>query len=131
MTILDDTPKGALRARARDTTARHGDPDQPGKPVKSVSASAMDQAGHWLGQIREWEPYTTQPRSLAQVVSHTRRGGWIPGAHPWWWELPGYVWGYGVAIPVTAVSYALLTLVQFPAWLFAALLVVALFVLAI
>lgn len=46
-------------------------------------------------------PYSGRPASIRDVVEYTRAGGWVPGDHEWWVELPGYVYGYVVAIPVT------------------------------
>lgn len=66
--------------------------------------------GSWLGaswrRASDSSPYSDRPPSLRDVVEYTRAGGWIPGDHPWWVELPGYVYGVLVAIPGAVVGNA-------------------------
>lgn len=94
-------------------------------PKVAVSTGARARAIHilrslgtfLLGQlvrVRDSSPYTYQPASIRDVVAYTKRGGWIPGKHPWWVESPGYGFGWLVAIPVTVVTVPLLFVTQRP-----------------
>ncbi len=128
MTMLDVTqrdsePEVDSRARGGDASTRRGGVDDTdgvaGSTLRSTIAGLTD-GDQWTARFQRLancQPYTAQPASIASVVEHTRRGGWIPGEHPWWWEAPGYAWGYLVAIPGSAVGYAFLWLLQRPAWL--------------
>lgn len=60
-----------------------------------------------LRRLHDCSPYADRPESIRDVVEYTRAGGWVPGDHSWRWELPGYVYGYLVAIPVTVVLHAI------------------------
>lgn len=84
----------------------------PGGPV-AVSGSGTtprDRFVAWVLSVarraRECAPYSGRPRSVRAVVEYTARGGWVPGAHHWLVEFPGYVYGCAVAIPLTIVAHA-------------------------
>jgi len=49
------------------------------------------------------------------VVAYTRAGGWVPGNNSWQVELPGKVYGWTVAVPVTVLAHLLLWTIQRPA----------------
>ncbi len=102
----------STRARARDITAS----------AASVKQNAVQKAS----RLSEVDPWTAQPPSLEALVEYTRAGGWVPGEHPEWVEAPGKVYGYLVALPVTAVLYALALIVQRPSRLVLAVLVAGL-----
>lgn len=65
-------------------------------------------------RIQQVSPWRDRPASLAEIEAHTRAGGWVPGDHPFWVELPGWVYGYCFALPLSAASYALLWVLQRP-----------------
>jgi hypothetical protein len=94
-----------------------------GKTVKD-SASAM-----W-DRLSECSPYSGRPASIRDVVSYTRAGGWVPGEHEWYWELPGYLYGYLIAIPVTVGLYGVSWVLQRPGRLAVVALVIGLLWLA-
>lgn len=74
--------------------------------------------GSWLAvlgrRLRDCSPYADRPASVRDVVDYTRAGGWVPGDHPLWVELPGYVYGWLVAVPVTVTLYAVAWVLQRP-----------------
>jgi hypothetical protein len=53
--------------------------------------------------VRDSGPLDYRPSSIRQVWQRTTQGGWIPGDHPWWVELPGYAFGFLVAVPATVL----------------------------
>jgi hypothetical protein len=59
-------------------------------------------------------PYTGRPAAIRDVVAYTRAGGWVPGEHAWWVELPGYAYGWLIAIPVTIALYGISWVLQRP-----------------
>lgn len=59
-------------------------------------------------------PYTARPESVAQTVAYVRAGQFVPGDHPVWVELPGYLYGGLVAVPLTVAGNALVWMAQRP-----------------
>lgn len=98
-----EAPNGAPHPRAR--------PGAYGRAILILRSMGGFLAGGWL-RLKNSSPYTYRPESIRDVVGHTRRGGWIPGEHPWWVESPGYVFGLLVAIPATAMGNMLLWVAQ-------------------
>jgi hypothetical protein len=78
------------------------------------------------GRLASCAPYTDRPPSLADVVAYVRRGGFVPGTHPWWVEAPSYAYGALVAVPATALGYGVIWIVQRPTRLLCVLFVLAL-----
>lgn len=77
----------------------------------------------WASRLRECSPWTDRPRSLAEIERYTRAGGWVPGDHPKWVEAPGYAYGYVIALPLSALGYAGLWVLQRPSRVFVSLVV--------
>lgn len=74
--------------------------------------------GSWFAllgrRLKGCSPYADRPASIRDVVDYTRAGGWVPGDHPFWVELPGYIYGWLVAVPATVVLYGVAWVLQRP-----------------
>lgn len=55
------------------------------------------------------------PPSLATLYAYTQAGEWVPGEQARVLELAGKVYGYAVALPLSAALYAVSLLIQRPA----------------
>lgn len=124
------TPRVRAGVRLRDGATGGG------RETDSASASALvtpRDKSWWVQRgkrLASCSPYTDRPPSVAEVVAYVRAGGFVPGEHPWWVEAPGYAYGALVAVPVTAVGYALMWIVQRPTRLLCVLFVAVLLALA-
>lgn len=58
--------------------------------------------------------YRHPPASMEALVAHTRRGDWVPGERHRALEATGHVYGWLVAIPVSAVLYGAAWVLQRP-----------------
>lgn len=117
MTTLREEEQGGPRARARVTPARRGEDGETTPARKGNPRSPFADGDQWRDRARrvaQCSPWRDRPASLAEIEAHTRAGGWVPGDWPWWVELPGWIYGYGIALPVHAVSYAVLWVIQRP-----------------
>lgn len=72
-------------------------------------------------------PYTDKPASIRDVVTYTLAGGWVSGEREWYKELPGYIYGGLIAIPVTIILNSTLWVLQRPMRVMAVALILALF----
>ena len=97
----DEAPERAQRAGTRTRTRsswrsapRSATPSGKGSPPQFTPRPATSL-------------WTAQPPSLAAVWHRVRSGWYIRGQHPWQIEAPGYVYGAVVALPVTALLYAI------------------------
>jgi hypothetical protein len=104
----DDAPGRGTMPLARPRVAPGRVGPRPGAGVRKI----LPGKNRTLGDKPMWE---RQPESVADVWRYTRAGGWVPGDHSWKVELPGKVYGYCFAVPVTAVAHLLLWTVQRPA----------------
>lgn len=111
----------------RDASADRVEPGGGPRKRSPLSASAL---AEWGARLASCAPYTDRPPSLADVVGYVKAGGFVPGEHPWWVEAPGYVYGALVAVPATAVGYAVICTVQKPTRLLLVLFVLALLIAA-
>jgi len=66
------------------------------------------------------------PPTIQSLLDYTRAGGWVSGDHPPQAELPGKVYGYGVAVPAVMVLYGLALIVMRAQRFLVAVLVIAL-----
>lgn len=110
-------------SRVRADVRLRDEPTGGGRRRSPLSVSALAERGRRLASCA---PYTDRPPSLEQVVAYVRAGGFVPGEQPWWVEAPGYAYGALVAVPFTAVGYALMWTVQRPSRLALVLYVLAL-----
>jgi len=89
--------QGQARARARDFTA------------KSATAG-VEQVRRFTGTGM----LDATPATVKQVWDYTRKGGWIPGDRAQWLEWIGKIYGYLIAVPLTAVLFIGLWFAQRP-----------------
>jgi hypothetical protein len=54
------------------------------------------------------------PATIRQVAARTSAGGWVPGDRAPWLEFFGKVYGWVIAVPVTAAAFIGCWLVQRP-----------------
>lgn len=145
MTIATEDERKQRWIPARVGDARVGDagparvePTAAGPKVDPPSESTFGErrrrAVAWAtargGRLASCKPYTDRPPSVADVVAYVKAGGFVPGDHPRWIELPGYAYGALVAVPVTVAGYSLMWVVQRPSRLALVLFVLGLLWLA-
>jgi hypothetical protein len=106
----ESVPNAQTR-RAR-TRARSG--------ASRLTESGRELARHWWHLARAtwdglWENSITEqhPASIAALRGYVHSAAWVPGDVPVL-ELLGRIYGYTVALPVSAVLYALAWLLQRP-----------------
>lgn len=75
--------------------------------LHSRLAAASDRA-------RSVSVWTATPPSLAALAAYTAAGDWVPGEQHPVLEFFGKVYGYALALPVTAAAYAALWLLARP-----------------
>lgn len=121
------TPAEPEAADTIGNRARAGVPPRPRVGAKTEdpapvplprSTNPLRHAGRWVrrmgARLKKCAPYTDRPASIRDVVRYTMAGGWIPGDHPWWWEAPGYVFGFVIAIPAAVIGNATLHVTHKP-----------------
>lgn len=96
--------------------------DRPKKTSKAMTKAAGAKSAGSPRSVKA-AVYEARPVSLADVVAYTQEGGWVPGDQPEALEIAGRIYGYLVAVPVTAAAYALAWLVQHPLRLVIALVI--------
>jgi hypothetical protein len=95
-----------------------------------IAFSALgSQVWSWVKQhgaaLLASKPYTDRPASIQDVVKHTLAGGWVPGEQVWWKELPGYIYGFALSVPLTAIGFAVIWVGQRRLRVFAVALIIA------
>jgi hypothetical protein len=100
-------------ARLRDETASSDSAsDSTTRSTTPPPRTLSSRLAAWLGAIWRWlrdtKPLSDQPASIRDVVRYTMAGGWIPGEHAWYWEAPGYAYGFLIAIPAAVIGNATL-----------------------
>lgn len=107
-------PKGDPNAQARRARTRAR------LSVARLTVRSGELARHWWAMAKKtwdgfWEnPLTEQhPASIAALHGYIHSAAWVPGDVPVFGAL-GRIYGYFIALPVSAVLYALAWLVQRP-----------------
>lgn len=88
--------------------------------VAGLTARSRELARHWWGLAKKtwdgfWENSLTEqhPASIAALRGYIHSAAWVPGEVPVL-EALGRLYGYTVALPASAVLYALAWLLQRP-----------------
>lgn len=86
-------------------------------PLRGAGAAPVDDGGSRFVPVRSApssSPWASPPPSLAALHAYTRGGEWVPGERAPVLEFLGKSYGYLIAIPVHAVAYAVLWVVERP-----------------
>lgn len=104
---VDSDAEACVRARAKSSVPR-------------LTRRSCELARHWATLAKRtwdgiWENSVTEqhPASIAALRGYIHSAAWVPGDVPLL-ELLGRLYGYLVALPVSAVLYALAWLLQRP-----------------
>jgi hypothetical protein len=85
--------------------------------VKGAKEGAAKVARAGLGKVQKVTGkgmLDQVPPSVRFQIQYAKAGGWIPGEKASWLELLGKGYGFGVAVPVTALGFLLIWFVQRP-----------------
>lgn len=79
--------------------------------VRAAKPAAQDKAR----DIRRVSPFHSAPASIAEVITYTRSGDWVPGEQARLLEAAGKAYGWLIAVPLSIAAYALVWILQRPA----------------
>lgn len=126
-----DIPDADLQSRARVAGVAPTRIGAAAKKVGSSTTNAATGAASGLASLASRyastdDAWAEKPASVRDCLDYTREGGWMPGDRAPFLEWLGKGYGYGIAVPATALMDSVEWVVQKPTRLFLTVLAIVL-----